>query len=108
LQTICLGWLWTVMLLISASWVPRITGMSHQHLANLDFFLSTRVSALKVELLDCRVYAPEVVWILSICFLQRKARIPIISCLHKYTAFSDSIFFFLVASVLPLWGSYGF
>jgi hypothetical protein len=29
-RTICLGWLWTVILLISASWVARITGMSHQ------------------------------------------------------------------------------
>jgi hypothetical protein len=29
-QTICLGWFWTVILLISASWVARITGLSHQ------------------------------------------------------------------------------
>jgi hypothetical protein len=28
-QTVCLGWLWTVILLISASWVARITGVSH-------------------------------------------------------------------------------
>jgi hypothetical protein len=34
-RTICLGWLWTVILLISASWVARITGVSHQHLAFL-------------------------------------------------------------------------
>jgi hypothetical protein len=27
--TICLGWLWTSILLISTSWVARITGMSH-------------------------------------------------------------------------------
>jgi hypothetical protein len=26
---ICLGWLWTAILLISASWVARITGLSH-------------------------------------------------------------------------------
>jgi hypothetical protein len=31
LQTICLGWLWTVSLLIYASWVARITGVSHWH-----------------------------------------------------------------------------
>jgi hypothetical protein len=30
-QTICLGWLWTTVLLISASWVARITGVSHWH-----------------------------------------------------------------------------
>jgi hypothetical protein len=29
-RVICPGWLWTVILLISASWVARITGMSHQ------------------------------------------------------------------------------
>jgi hypothetical protein len=33
LQTICLGWLWTVILLISTSWVARIIGVSHQHVA---------------------------------------------------------------------------
>jgi hypothetical protein len=32
-RTICLGWLWTAILLISASWVARITVMSHQRLA---------------------------------------------------------------------------
>jgi hypothetical protein len=32
-QTICLGWLQTVILLISASQVSRISGMSHWHLA---------------------------------------------------------------------------
>jgi hypothetical protein len=31
--TIFPDWLWTEILLISASWVARITGMSHQHLA---------------------------------------------------------------------------
>jgi hypothetical protein len=31
LWTICLGWLQTAILLISASWVARITGVSHQH-----------------------------------------------------------------------------
>jgi hypothetical protein len=30
-QTVCSGWLQTEMLLVSASWVARITGMSHQH-----------------------------------------------------------------------------
>jgi hypothetical protein len=29
--TICPGWLRTTILLISASWVARITGVSHQH-----------------------------------------------------------------------------
>jgi hypothetical protein len=35
--TIFPGWFWTVILLISASWIVRITGMSHQWLAFLYF-----------------------------------------------------------------------
>jgi hypothetical protein len=31
-RTIFPGWLWTVILLISASWVVGITGVSHRHL----------------------------------------------------------------------------
>jgi hypothetical protein len=34
LGIICLGWLWTTILLISTSWIARITGMSHQRLVN--------------------------------------------------------------------------
>jgi hypothetical protein len=37
-QTICLGWLWTAILLISAYWVARITGVSHRCLACCCFF----------------------------------------------------------------------
>jgi hypothetical protein len=40
LQTICPGWLWTVILLISASSGASITGVSHQCLA-ISFFLMT-------------------------------------------------------------------
>jgi hypothetical protein len=32
-STVCLGWLQTAILLISASWVARITSVSHQCLA---------------------------------------------------------------------------
>jgi hypothetical protein len=35
LKTICWWWLWTMILLISAFWVARITGMSHWCLAEL-------------------------------------------------------------------------
>jgi hypothetical protein len=41
-QIICLGWLWTTILLISASWVARITGMNHQHLATVPLLSLTR------------------------------------------------------------------
>jgi hypothetical protein len=32
--TVCLGWLWTAVLLISVSWVARITGMNYWHPAS--------------------------------------------------------------------------
>jgi hypothetical protein len=35
--TICLGCLWTAILLVSASWVARIIGVSHQHPAYVSF-----------------------------------------------------------------------
>jgi hypothetical protein len=39
---VCPGWLWTVILLISASWVARITGVSHWHLGHLEFLILTK------------------------------------------------------------------
>jgi hypothetical protein len=39
-RTICPGWPRTAILLISASWVARITGVSHQHLAHGSFLMS--------------------------------------------------------------------
>jgi hypothetical protein len=33
------GWLWTAILLISASWVARITGVCHWCLATMYFFI---------------------------------------------------------------------
>jgi hypothetical protein len=36
--TICPGWLWTAIHLISVSWVARIIGMSHWHLGNWQVF----------------------------------------------------------------------
>jgi hypothetical protein len=33
------GWLWTVILLTSASWVAGITGVSHQHLVTCSFLM---------------------------------------------------------------------
>jgi hypothetical protein len=40
-QTIFLGWLWTGILLISASWVGRITGVSHQCPVNRLFLITS-------------------------------------------------------------------
>jgi hypothetical protein len=37
--TICPGWLWNTILLVSASWVARITGVSHWRLTMFLFFL---------------------------------------------------------------------
>jgi hypothetical protein len=40
LQSICPGWLWTTILLLSVFWVVRITGMSHRHPAELTFLVN--------------------------------------------------------------------
>jgi hypothetical protein len=42
LWTICLGWLWTVTLLISTSWVARFTGVSHWCPVVFFFFFKLR------------------------------------------------------------------
>jgi hypothetical protein len=42
-QTVCPGWLWTAILLISASWVVRITGMSHQHPAHTEVLRTEKI-----------------------------------------------------------------
>jgi hypothetical protein len=39
-RTICLGWHRTAILLISASWVDRVTGVSHWSLAFIFLLLS--------------------------------------------------------------------
>jgi hypothetical protein len=42
--TICLGWLWTMILLISASWVARITDVSHRHPALFQIWVNLRIN----------------------------------------------------------------
>jgi hypothetical protein len=43
LQTICPGWLRTVILLIAASWVARIPRVSHWHLAHSSLFTHVKI-----------------------------------------------------------------
>jgi hypothetical protein len=47
LWTICPGWLRTMILLISASWVARVTGVSHLRPALLWFWIFYSVATLK-------------------------------------------------------------
>jgi hypothetical protein len=44
-RTICLGWLQTLILLISAFWVAKITSMSHWRLAYWVFFFTFLTTA---------------------------------------------------------------
>jgi hypothetical protein len=39
-RTICLGWLQTETLLISTSWVPKITGVIHRYPVSLYFYVT--------------------------------------------------------------------
>jgi hypothetical protein len=45
-QTICQSWLWSTILLISASWVARITGVSHSTWLFLYSFVSRHILIL--------------------------------------------------------------
>jgi hypothetical protein len=49
LETICLGWLWNTILLISASRVARITGVSHRHPAFLYYFKRLKVFKILLQ-----------------------------------------------------------
>jgi hypothetical protein len=70
LQTISLGWLWTVILLISASWVARITGVSHRCPARMyilyNFFCCCYFEMckhqLKQSLIQCKWHTQNSYW----------------------------------------------
>jgi hypothetical protein len=66
-QTICPGWSWTVILLISASWVARIIGVSHgaQVPVNVSLLLTWWTSGW-YPLLSCYEYI--VLWRLALSF----------------------------------------
>jgi hypothetical protein len=51
MNTICLGWLCTAILLIPDFWVARITGMSHQCPAPPTLFFLLRIALVIWELL---------------------------------------------------------
>jgi hypothetical protein len=50
---ICQGWHGTLILLISASWVARIIGVSHRHTAEISFLIA--VKAFKAREIWCHV-----------------------------------------------------
>jgi hypothetical protein len=54
LETVCPGWLWTLILLISASWVARITDVSHRCLACTYIFLEAKYLFFVVLLIFLR------------------------------------------------------
>jgi hypothetical protein len=53
--TICPDWLWTAILLISASWVAKITGVSHQR--PVGFYFLNLSSAMWIGLASGTLYS---------------------------------------------------
>jgi hypothetical protein len=47
---VCPGWPWTVIVLISASWVARITGLRHSYLATFNILKFYFLTVLNFEL----------------------------------------------------------
>jgi hypothetical protein len=67
LWTICLGWPWTTILPISASWVARITGISHQGLASFFFCVCVCMCVLDFLFSVLLIFAQIFISLLS-CF----------------------------------------
>jgi hypothetical protein len=59
------GWLWTLILLISVSWVVRITGVIHWHLAAL--FLVVGLSGLGISNSSFITWIPLLFYFESFC-----------------------------------------
>jgi hypothetical protein len=58
-QTICPGWLQTMILLIS--WVPRTSGMSHQHPAHFRAFYMSTAHSIHIKRTWYTVYVSVVI-----------------------------------------------
>jgi hypothetical protein len=56
LRTVCPGWFWTIVLLIPASQVPWITGMSHWHLTYTQLLHFALVSLLLITVIIMPTY----------------------------------------------------
>jgi hypothetical protein len=87
-QTICLGWLWTIILLICASRVARITGMRYYHLSYLIFIIIKLNTYLRSHLVT-----PIVIVILMNQRPQQKRKIhyhyKLFFHFYKYTYMSE-------------------
>jgi hypothetical protein len=59
-RTICLGWLWTTILLISPSWVTRITGESHWHPVLIFYFKANKQSIAVTEQFSSKKLSLEI------------------------------------------------
>jgi hypothetical protein len=67
--TVCLGWLRTVMLLISASWVARSTSVSHQHPACIGCFWDRVSGTICPGWLWTWIFLISAYWVARITFI---------------------------------------
>jgi hypothetical protein len=61
-RTICPGWLQTMILLTSASWVARIIGMTHSLALSLRKKIFWTIVSLKILLLFMTAFFPSQLW----------------------------------------------
>jgi hypothetical protein len=99
--TVCLSWFQTVILLISASWGARITGVSHQHLAPLRifddfasmFFWISCPLLLEMEVTLTPVFSLTITWFfklmyhISCVFLHFMYFLPSVECFYSTNLF---------------------
>jgi hypothetical protein len=87
--TICPGWLWTVILLISAPWVAKITGMSHWRPAPLSsLWIKIATLLLQVKLTSA-IYPED---LLSIFLMQKEVRAQSFYSWYRVKKAIDTIF----------------
>jgi hypothetical protein len=94
LWTVCPGWLWTTILLISVSWIARITGMSHQCPA-CNVYLCSNVDLCSLSIATCP------------CLMYRDSPSNPVTkyptpCLRAWHPRSTFFFFFLVSQASHL------
>jgi hypothetical protein len=89
--TVCSGWLWTLILLISASWVAGITGVSHWCPAVIILRLHLWYSALQLFLPWHLAFSRTFLSWLSVFFpsVLCRAPFPHSCCLHHCSASSN-------------------
>jgi hypothetical protein len=104
---ICLGWFRTSILLISASWADRITGVSHWSLADVEFLHRLFVNLLRLSRNFCPLFClcAMLYILIYVCWIIILMGLPIyVTCHFSLEAFNSLslLYIFRVLTILCL------